>query len=153
MDRATSPVIGVALLVALTVLAATAVGTAAVAFDPPTDTPVASFSLSVGAASDTLELRHRGGDTVDVASLRLRVRVDGDPLTHQPPVPFFAATGFESGPRGPFNSAASSSWSAGERATFRLAGTNAPLPDSGDQVSVQLVSDGRSIATVQAVAE
>jgi FlaG/FlaF family flagellin (archaellin) len=55
--------------------------------------PRASLSLSV--AGDTLTLTHRGGDALDVTALRLVVTVDGGPLTHQPPVPFFSTRGFD----------------------------------------------------------
>ena len=102
-DRAVAPVIGVVLLVALTVVTAAAVG-AVVAVDIPGETTVVTFGLE--AASDgEIQLLHRGGDAVDPDSLRVRVRVNGDPLAEQPPVPFFSARGFESGPTGPFNSA------------------------------------------------
>jgi len=153
MDRATSPVVGVALLLALTVVAATAVGTAALALEPPSRPPVASFSLTVDADTDRLILRHRGGETVDTERVGLRVSVGGVPLEHQPPVPFFAATGYRSGPTGPLNSGADPRWSAGERATLRLAGTNAPLPERGDRVTVRVVVDGASTGTLRAVAE
>jgi len=153
MDRATSPVVGVALLLALSVVAATAVGTAAVALDTPPDPPMASFSLTVDAADDSLTLRHRGGESVATDDLTLRVTVEGEPLRHQPPVPFFAATGYRSGPTGPLNSGADPRWSAGERATLRLAGTNAPLPETGDRVTARLLVDGSSIATLRAGAK
>ncbi|QGA81551.1 type IV pilin [Halomicrobium sp. LC1Hm] len=152
MDRATSPVVGVALLLALTVLAATAVGTAAVALDTPTPAPTASFSLTADAATDTLVLTHRGGDTVSVERLRLVVTVGGDELDAQPPVPFFAAEGFRGGPTGPFNSADDGTWSAGERGSFRLASTNAPLPEAGDTVVVRLLAGDTTVGTVRATA-
>ena len=151
-NRATAPVVGVALLVALTVLAATAVGTATVALDTPAQPSMASFSLTVDPTRDTLTLRHRGGDTLDTDGLRLRVTVAGKRLAHQPPVPFFAATGYRSGPTGPLNSEADSIWSAGERATLRLATTNAPLPETGDRVTVAVFSDRTPVATVHTTA-
>ena len=152
MGRATSPVVGVALLIALTVLAATAVGTAAFALDPPSPAPTASFSLSVDADSDRLTLSHRGGDSLSIEDLRLLVEVDGAALDHQPPVPFFAAEGFRSGPTGPFNSADDGSWTAGERGTVRLATTNAPRPERGDPVTVRIVVDDAVVTTVRGVA-
>ncbi|WP_372479658.1 type IV pilin [Halomicrobium sp. HM KBTZ05] len=152
MDRATSPVVGVALLLALTVLAATAVGTAAVALDAPTPAPTASFSLTADAATDTLVLTHRGGDTVSVERLRLVVTVGGDELDAQPPVPFFAAEGFRGGPTGPFNSADGGTWRAGERGSFRLASTNAPLPEAGDTVVVRLLAGDTTVGIVRTTA-
>jgi flagellin-like protein len=152
MERATSPVVGVALLVALTVLAATAVGTVVFALDPPSPAPTASFSLTVDADSDRIGLTHRGGDTVAVEDVRLSVEIDGEALEHQPPVPFFAAEGFRSGPTGPFNSADAGTWTAGERGTVALATTNSPRPERGDPVTVQIVVGDNVVATVRSVA-
>lgn len=152
MDRATSPVVGVALLVALTVLAATAVGTVAFALEAPSPAPTASFSLSADADSDRIALTHRGGEAIAVEQLRLVVEIDGEQLDYQPPVPFFAAEGFRSGPTGPFNSADDGTWTAGERGTIRLATTNAPRPEPGDTVTVRVIVDDAVVGTVRTVA-
>jgi flagellin-like protein len=152
MDRATSPVVGVALLVALTVMTATAFGTVTVGLDTPSSPPTAAVSLAVDADTDTLALRHQSGAAIDLTEVRFVVTIADRPLEHQPPVPFFAAEGFQSGPTGPFNSAGDRTWSAGERGTVRLAGTNAPLPVAGDAVTVRLTQDGYTVSTVRAVA-
>lgn len=149
MDRAVAPVVGVALLIAITVMAAAAVATAALALDTPGEPTRATVSLAVDAEADRLRLTHRGGDTLDVDRLSLSVTVDGDPLSEQPPVPFFAATGYVSGPTGPFNSGADPRWSAGETAGFRLASTNSPTIDSGDVVTVRMMKDGRLVSRVR----
>ena len=146
-DRAVAPVIGVVLLVALTVVTAAAVG-AVVTIDIPGETTAVTFGLE--AASDgEIRLLHRGGDAVDPDSLRVRVRVDGDPLAEQPPVPFFAARGFESGPTGPFNSAYAGRWTAGEAASLRVASTNEPSPRAGATVEVRMYADGQKIADLE----
>lgn len=145
MRRAVSPVIGVVLLVALTVVASAAVGLAVPDLaDPP---PRAALSLSVDG--DEVTLTHEAGDPLAVADLRVVVSVGGARLAHQPPVPFFAATGFEPGPTGPFNSASEGPWTAGERATLELAGTNAPLPEPGETVRVRVYADGREVADLR----
>lgn len=99
-------------------------------------------------------MTHRGGDAVVPADLRVRVRVDGEPLAEQPPVPFFAAEGFESGPTGPFNSATDGEWRAGETGSLRVADTNDPSLRPGATVEVGLYAAGDRIAllrtTVQA---
>jgi hypothetical protein len=120
-------------------------GAALVDAGPP---PQASLSLSV--SGDTLSLTHRGGDALDATRLRLVVRVDGDPLVHQPPVPFFSAAGFRPGPTGPFNSAADPEWTAGETATLRIAGTNRPTPAPGDRVTVCVYRGESLIAALSA---
>ena len=152
MSRATSPVVGVALLLAVTVTAATAVGTVAVSLDAPSATPSASLSLTADADANRLQFRHRGGQTVDTRSLRLVVTVDGERLDHQPSIPFFAQKGFQSGPTGPFNTATSPRWEAGERAGFEIAATNAPRLDSGDRVTVDVFRQEMRVVTLRATA-
>lgn len=150
MDRAVAPVVGVTLLVAVTVLAASAVATAALLLETPSEPTRAAVSLSVDAATDRFRLTHRGGPTLNVSRVSLAVTVDGDPLAEQPPVPFFAAPGYVSGPTGPFNSGTDPQWNAGETAGFRLASTNSPAIDSGDRVTVRITRDGELVLRVDA---
>jgi flagellin-like protein len=139
--RAVTPVVGVILLVLVTVVLALSVG--AVLTTPDLgETPTARLSLTVDSADQRIALTHEGGDTLDIATLNLTVEVDGTPLADQPPVPFFAADGFEGGPTGPFNSQSPDEWRAGETAAVRLAGTNAPLLSSGSAVTVVVAVDG-----------
>jgi len=150
--RAVSPVLGaVSLLVATAVLAG-AVGTVALGTTLPTDRPTAVVDLRVDADADRLTLVHRAGEALDVRKLSVRVRVDGAPLDRQPPVPFFSARGFVSGPTGPFNAADDPRWSVGERASLRIAGTNEPTIAPGERVSVDLVVDGAIVAEASAMA-
>lgn len=150
--RATSPVVGIALLVGLTAVLAASVGTATLAFadDIPDASPPVVVSLSV--TDDRVALVHERGPSLDVRELSVVVAVDGDPLRVQPPVPFFAATGFESGPTGPFNAASDPQWSAGERASFGIAGTNTAL-EPGAEVTVTLIRDEQVLARASAVAQ
>lgn len=150
MPRGSSPGVAVVLLALVTVLAAAAVGAAI--GEPPDPTPVADLRLSVDASADRLTIRHAAGDALDVADLEVRVSVAGEPLAHQPPVPFFAARGFASGPTGPFNPAGGTTWRAGQTATLGLAGTNAPLPDEGDRVTVTVSTDTAALAELEATA-
>lgn len=142
--RATSAVVGVALLVLVTAILAAGVGTAVfgtVPAEPPPQT-----RLSVSVEGDQVRVAHEGGDTLDVESVRIRVSVNGTRLTHQPPVPFFSAAGFLPGPTGPFNSASDSEWEVGEVGTLTVAGTNRPTIDSGATVRVVVLTDGYRIA-------
>jgi FlaG/FlaF family flagellin (archaellin) len=145
--RATSPVVGVALLVLVTAMLAAAVGTAALGTVPAEPPPQTGLSLSV--EGDRLRVVHRAGDTLDVRDLEVRLAVNGTPLSHQPPVPFFAATGFEPGPTGPFNSASDPEWEVGEVATLTVAGTNRPDIEPGATVRVTVVSGGYLIAKTE----
>jgi flagellin-like protein len=139
--RGVTPVVGVILLVGVTVVLALSVG--AVLTTPDLrETPSASLSLAVDSADDRIALTHEGGDTLDVSALNVTIEIDGTALAEQPPVPFFAANGFESGPTGPFNSRSPDEWQAGETAGVRLADTNAPTLVDGSEVSVLVTADG-----------
>lgn len=151
MRRGTSPVLGVVLLCALTVVTAATVG-AAVWPSLPDRPPVADFDLDVDADANQLTLRHVGGEALAVTDISLRVHVSGEPLTHQPPVPYFATDGFRSGPTGPLNVGADGPWRAGQSATIRLASTNHPLPHAGDRVTVRVVTDRAVVAELTATA-
>ena len=134
-SRGVTPVVGVVVLLAVTVALGGVVGAALFdAASTPTDAPTAALSLS--ATENRVTLSHRGGDVLDVRTLELRVAVDGTPLDEQPPVPFFAAAGFEPGPTGPFNAATDGEWSAGETGSFAVAGTNRPRVAPGSRLSV-----------------
>jgi len=147
MARAASPVIGVVLLVALTVICAATVG---VAIDSsPTESPeLASFDLVADGETETISITHRGGATLDLTETELHVEIDGRSLESDPPVPFFAARGFVSGPTGPFNAASSDTWRPGETGSIRLARTNDPPMTTGATVTVQIIHDGTVIAEV-----
>ncbi|MFC5971509.1 type IV pilin [Halomarina salina] len=150
--RALAPVAGVLLLAVTVVVAGVTVaavvsGVGATDLSPPTTTATTCSA----DASGRLALTHRGGDPLDPTTLRLRVSVDGDPLAHQPPVPFFSARGFESGPTGPFNRGWRGRWTTGETASLTLAGTNTGL-DAGAAVRLRLWSDDLLVADCTATA-
>jgi len=149
--RATAPVIGGVLVVALTVLLATVIGTAMLGAGSPSAPPEPAPTTAVGLSvdGDTLRLTHEGGEPLDVRSLSVWIAVDGEPLDEQPPVPFFSASGFDPGPTGPFNSASDPEWSVGEIATLTVAGSNSPTIEPGSTVSVRLTVDGKTGARTE----
>lgn len=149
-DRALAPVVGVPLLVLVTVVLASVAAAGVVGGPGEASAPtVASFDAEADATGE-IRVVHRGGDAVDPEALDLHVRVDGEPLAAQPPVPFFAARGFESGPTGAFNHATQGPWRAGEAATLRVAGTNEPALTAGATVELRLSVDGHRVATLEA---
>lgn len=150
-DRGIAPVAGV-LLLAIVVVLGGGVATVAFAVDAPAE-PAPTAMLSLSATGDQVAVDHRGGDAIDVAAATVRVRVDGDPLDRQPPVPFFSAVGFRSGPDGPFNAASDNVWRVGETASFRVAGTNDPTLSPGGTVTVTIAVDGRTVATLETTVE
>lgn len=150
-DRGVSPVVGVVCLTAVTAVLAAVVGTAVLGATPQASTPPAT-SASFGVTAEPtgeVTLVHRGGDSVDPEAIELFVRVGDEPLEWQPPVPFFSARGFESGPTGAFNSATTDTWEAGEAASFTVAGTNDPELRAGETVAVRISIDDRSVSTVE----
>jgi FlaG/FlaF family flagellin (archaellin) len=146
--RASTSVVAVVLLLAVTALGAAALGQAvsvSVA-DPP---PRATFALAADAGADTVTIRHVAGAAIPVERLRVRLAVGGEALAHQPPVPYFAAPGFAGTPTGPANVGHDGPWAAGEAATLALASTNEPLPDRGDVVTARLSTPRGVIARLE----
>lgn len=148
--RALSPVIGTVSLLAVTVVLATVVGATAPMVAPSAPT-TASFSATAEPTGE-LTVTHQGGDSIDPTAVELQVRIENEPLETQPPVPFFSARGFESGPTGPFNSAAAGEWRAGESASLRIAATNSPTIQAGDTVTVRIYVDGDSVTELETTA-
>jgi len=150
-NRGVTPVVGVVVLVGVTVVLAVSVG-AALTVPETTETPSASLSLTVDSEDGSIVLTHRGGDTLDVSELDVRIEVDGTALAEQPPVPFVGADGFDGTPTGPFNAESPDRWRAGGRAGVRLAGTNAPLLSAGSEVTVVVATDSSVIQEVTTTA-
>lgn len=149
-DRAFAPIAAVCLLLLVTVLGGGFAAIVTGAADPIDPAPTAALSVTVEGAAVTVE--NRGGDALDVPALRIRVRVDGDPLAEQPPVPFFSASGFEPGPTGAFNSAGTTTLAPGGRATFVIAGTNDPVPTPGATVEVRIDDGSTPVARLSTTA-
>jgi flagellin-like protein len=154
--RAVSPVVGVVLIVAVTVVLAAVVGAFAVGVSGQTDdAPQAAITADMETGerygNPKIVLTHASGDKLDVRDLTVRVFVGGKPLEHQPDVPFFSEDGFNSGPDGVFNgNSADKVWTAGEETSLTIAGSNSPQPSAGSQVTVKIYSEGRAVATARA---
>ena len=149
--RGVTPVVGVVVLVAVTVVLAVSVG-AALTTPETADTPSAALSLTVDSAEGAVTLTHRGGDTLDVSELDVRIEVDGTALAEQPPVPFVGADGFDDTPTGPFNAESPNNWRAGERAGVRLASTNTPPLSADSKVTVIVATESGIIQEITATA-
>lgn len=158
MDRGVTPVVAVVLLVAVTVAGVAAVASVATGLQGDATSTAAGVSDSVPGDGATIAVSaladgqriavvHRGGAALDLRNHTLAIRVDGEPLAHQPPVPYFAAPGFRGTPTGAFNSAGDAVLAPGDRAALQLASTNAPQLDAGDPVTVTVRRDGRTVAT------
>ena len=72
--RAVSPVIGVILMVAITVILAAVIGSFVLGLGESVDSaPQASFDFSVNETEDSLVVTHRGGDTIEINNIEVRV--------------------------------------------------------------------------------
>ncbi|WP_331234538.1 type IV pilin [Natronorarus salvus] len=154
MTRAIAPVVGSVLLLLCVLGLATTVAVVSTGFSSGLSAPGShvSVSLSVDAETNRFVFTHDGGERLDPRTLTLVVAVDGTPLDHQPPVPFFSAEGFHSAPTGVFNEASTREWTVGGSASFVVAGSNSPTPDRGSTVTVELYEDGRPIARAETTA-
>lgn len=151
-SRGVSSVLGVVLLTALAVGLATAVGAAALSLDAGASTPMVALAADAEAGTDRVTLVHRGGDALSAAALRVEIAVDGEPLQYQPPVPFVGARGFRGAPAGPFNAAGDGRWTAGERASVRIAATNDPTLSPGDTLRIRVWADDAPVADLTVTA-
>jgi flagellin-like protein len=148
MNRAVSPVIAAPLLVGVTVVLAAVVGAVALEFTPPD--PADHRVLSANASADgTIRLTHEAGSEIDLDGASVVIAVDGTELKHQPPIPFFSATGFHPGPTGAFNVATDNVLAPGDTASLRIAGTNDPTLAAGATVTVRFVEDGMQVAVAE----
>ena len=151
--RAVAPVVGVSLLLAVTVVLAALVGAFALGLGGQENAPQAAIAADIESGAygnPKIVLVHAGGDELDVRDLTVRVFVGGQPLEHQPDVPFFSQTGFNGGPDGPFNSnEADKIWTAGEETSLTIARSNSPQPSAGSRVTVRIYSNGEAVATAQ----
>ncbi|WP_330630771.1 type IV pilin N-terminal domain-containing protein [Halocatena halophila] len=140
-DRGQSSVLGVILCLATVLVLVSIASIAFLAYEPttPTGSSVAIVA-TIDPTEQTIALTHHSGRPLEPERLRLRISVNGVPIDHQPPIPFFAAKGFVSGPTGPFNAAYRGRWHAGTTATIGLASTNTRIR-AGDQITIRLFED------------
>lgn len=152
MDRAISPVVGVALLTACVVVLCVVVGTMALAYEPLEPASPVLVGATVDAETDRITLTLDRGGPLDVRELSLVVEVDGEPLERQPTVPAYSQAGFKGFPTGPFNASADPTWERGRSASLQIAKTNGPLPEPGSRVTIRLFENELPIAVVETTA-
>lgn len=161
-DRGLSSVVGTVTVVALVVALATGVLAAGLAMgslgSPPTATIEAEDTTAAcpgcGPHDQTIELTHRGGDSLAVADLALVVVAPGHDPTRVVDLPlsgnclgdshvegpdvFDGRCGRVAGPLTMVGDDADGTWSAGETAVVRLRKGAVKL-DDGEEVSVRVV--------------
>lgn len=145
MPRASVPVLGAVLLVGVTVLLVVVLTVTVTGFAPSAPAERVVIEASADSVTGRVTLEHVSGPPLDVREVTVRVEVDGEALVHQPPVPFFSAKGFYSGPTGPFNPSADPAWTVGESASFSVASTNHPALAPGAELSVAVTREGQLV--------
>lgn len=78
-NRAVSPVVGVVLILAITLLLVALTGSSLTNFgqDAANTAPQASLSVSVNAAGDTITINHDSGDRLAAERTRVVINIDG----------------------------------------------------------------------------
>lgn len=92
-EDAVSPVIGVILMVAITVILAAVIAAFVFGMGPPEQAPQASLRASAANDADGdnyIKLEHQGGDIVFMSETNTRITVDGTPLASYPGTEFAA---------------------------------------------------------------
>lgn len=155
-SRAIAPVIGViGMLAVVTVLGGITAAIVPETVDGIQDHEQMVIDLAVTEQEGDwkLTLTHQGGDALPVEAIDLVISVDGIDLDHQPDVPFFSQTGFESGPGGVFNEgSADDTWHPGDSPSVTVySSTNSPQITVGSTVTVEVYRDGQLIASASAL--
>jgi flagellin-like protein len=85
-ERAVSPVIGVILMVAITVILAAVIGTFVLDLGQSAGqtAPQASLSVTLDSANDNVTLSHTGGDALSAQDTRVVIESDGSTATWTP---------------------------------------------------------------------
>ncbi len=89
-EDAVSPVIGVILMVAITVILAAVIAAFVFGMGPPEQAPTAAIRASAATIGDnvTVKLEHQGGDAVVLSSTNTKITVSGNATTADPDVEF-----------------------------------------------------------------
>ena len=122
-DRAVSPVIGVILMVAITVILAAVIGTFVLGLGDSVDQaqPNAQIGVDISqpdASNLDIDINHRGGDRIDTGAFTINVRGGGATAT--------ATEEFDSG------------FSVGDTQSANI-GTNTGTSDDVNEITVQII--------------
>ncbi|MCD6207254.1 MAG: type IV pilin N-terminal domain-containing protein [Methanosarcinales archaeon] len=84
-ESAVSPVIGVILMVAITVILAAVIGAFVFGMGTPEKTPAANIEITAAEdGADTITLEHRGGDDLAMDDVKIIVKSEGKSVTFDP---------------------------------------------------------------------
>lgn len=129
-DEAVSPVIGVILMVAITVILAAVIGAFVFGMSPPEPAPQASMRIiNVAAGGVAFTLEHQGGDDINTSSMYTKMMINGEANIPD---------------SGPFSAAGDNLFSVGQQKTVTL--TNATV-GNGDKVTLIDVNSAKLVQT------
>ncbi len=145
-DRGVAPVIGVILLIALVAMLGGVVAALVPGSLDDHSTTTVSIDMEVDAGENEFTFFHRGGDTINVTDLDVRITIDGDPITHQPDLGPGSRKGLPSMPTGVFNPSTENDWSTGESGSLVLAKSNGGDDlEVGSLVTAEFYLDGQPL--------
>ncbi|MEZ3117590.1 type IV pilin [Halobaculum sp. MBLA0147] len=138
-DRAVSPVIGVVLMVAITVILAAVIGSFVLNLSNQTNqaAPQASLDAELNSSADAnFTLSHNGGETLASSETRIVVQSGGDSVTIEEDLP--SNTEFSAGDSLEFDLGNSEASGLGWGGSFELteAGT---ISSFGDEVTIRVI--------------
>lgn len=145
-DRGVAPVIGIILLIALVAMLGGVVAAVVPGSLDDHSTTTVSVEMEVDAGGNEFTFYHRGGDTINVTNLDLRITIDGDSITHQPDLGPGSTKGLLSWPKGVFNRNTDNDWSTGESGSLVLAQSNGGDDlEVGSLVTAEFYLDGQPL--------
>ncbi len=146
-EDAVSPVIGVILMVAITVILAAVIAAFVFGMGPPEQAPQASLRASavVDNSTNVVKIEHQGGDEMILASTNTRVVVDGNTATISSDIDTDAEKRFVAGENVYVNNHSSAYYLS---LTPNTTATATNMGATGDTVNVKFVdvSSGQMIA-------
>ncbi|AKH98112.1 type IV pilin [Halanaeroarchaeum sulfurireducens] len=85
-DRGVSPVIGVILMVAITVILAAVIGTFVLGLgeNVSSTAPQAQLTMSADASTDNITVEHKGGDAIIASEIKVKVSNESKSVTYTP---------------------------------------------------------------------
>ncbi len=138
-EKAVSPVIGVILMVAITVILAAVIGSFVLGFGGETAAaPQATLQMNINSANDNITLQHNGGDGINLAQTRIVITRADSTLTVTSSTNVVLAVGNESYITTSTSSTQEVDWN-GDGSTDSASFSSDIDISSGDVVRVRLI--------------
>ena len=145
-DSGISPVIGIILIIAITMVLSVVVFATVIAYEVKEPVFAIIKIESVNLSNQEVVLIHKGGDSIDVSDISIMISVNGEmlnnnlknlPVTGTPYGFSHALGGVFWGTPG--NQSHDNIWDPGDKGEFNIAKSNNTILNSGDQLEVTIV--------------